>query len=39
VNYLEVIFGRRINWPAIFDALVDMWNGEQAEWVAKRLMP
>ena len=39
VNYLEVVFGRRINWPAIFDALVDMWNGEQAEWVAKRLMP
>lgn len=37
VNYLEIVFGKRIDWPAVFNALVDMWQGEHADWVAERI--
>lgn len=37
INYLEAVFAERIDWPATFDALYDMWQGKQAAWVAERI--
>lgn len=36
-NYLEVVFGQRIDWPAAFNNLMSMWQGENAPWVAAQL--
>ena len=37
LNYLEAVFSQRIDWPATFQALVDMWQGDASAWVAQRL--
>ena len=39
VNYLEAAFSQRIDWPAVFSSLYDMWEGEHAAWVAEQLLP
>ena len=37
MNYLEAVFNERIDWPAVFDSLFAMWQGEHAAWVAERI--
>ena len=37
LNYLEAVFGHRIDWPTILCGLQDMWSGEHADWVLRRL--
>lgn len=39
MNYLEAVFDCFIDWPRVFHALEDMWEGEQAAWVASKLLP
>ena len=38
INYLEIVFGMRIDWPSVFDALTGMWEGEHGAWVARKLL-
>lgn len=37
VNYLEIVFGKRIAWPDVFGGLGDMWQGEHGAWVDEQL--
>ena len=37
LNYLEVAFDMRINWPRVFANLTNMWQGERGAWVAEQL--
>ena len=39
LNYLEAVFGQRIDWPATLRSLQDMWSGEHADWAMRRLFP
>ena len=39
LNYLEAVFGTRIDWPATFRALENMWNGEHSAWTLAKLFP
>ena len=39
LNYLEAVFEQRIDWPAVFSALEDMWTGAHAPWALARLFP
>lgn len=32
-NYLEILFGERIDWPRVFDELNGMWTGEYGPWL------
>jgi Fe-S oxidoreductase len=34
-NYLELIFGQSLDWPAIFGQLEAMWSGEYGPWLAE----
>ncbi|MDR1082643.1 MAG: (Fe-S)-binding protein [Coriobacteriales bacterium] len=37
-NYLELVFGERVDWSAIFERLQAMWTGEYGEWVCQQLL-
>jgi hypothetical protein len=39
LNYLEAVFGMRIDWPDVFDALGKLWTGEHADWALEKLLP
>jgi Fe-S oxidoreductase len=37
LNYLELVFDQRIDWPAVFHSLEDLWTGERAAWAMRVL--